>query len=60
MQGRMNPFVSGRYVHWRRQCIEARSVDQSREARRNFFTFIYQLSGLALVAPLHFAFTANW
>jgi len=53
VQGRMNPFMSGSYVHWQRQCIEARSVE-------NFFTFIFQLSGLALVAPLHFALTANW
>jgi len=53
VQGRMNPFMSGSYVHWRRQCIEARSVE-------NFFTFIFQLSGLAHVAPLWFLLTAEY
>ena len=39
MQGRMNPFLSGSYVHWRRQCIEARSadIDQSARSAEKFF-----------------------
>ena len=35
----------------RRQCIEARSADQSARSAENFF----QLSGWALVAPSFFA-----
>ena len=33
----------------RRQCIEVCSVDQSAQSVVNFFTFIFQLSGWALV-----------
>ena len=38
-----------------RQCIEARSADQSAQSAENFFAFIFQLSGWALVAPSCFA-----
>ena len=37
MQGRMNPFLSGSYVHWRGQCIEVRSADQSARSAEKFF-----------------------
>ena len=37
MQGRMNPFLSGSYVQWRRQVIEARSADQSARSAEKFF-----------------------
>ena len=55
-QGRRHVFTIGgaRYIrHWRRQCIEARSivVISPRKARKIFFAFIFQLSGWALVAP---------
>ena len=45
------------YVHCRRQCVEARSAYLyiSREARKIFFTVIFQLPGWGLVAPSCFA-----
>jgi len=51
----MNPFISVSYMHCRRQCIEVRSADWYAQSTGKFFTFIFQLFGLALIAPLHFA-----
>ena len=39
----------------RRQCIEARSADQSTRSAENFFAFIFHFSGWGLVAPSRFA-----
>ena len=50
----MNPFKSGSYMHCGKQCIEACSTDQSAQSAEKFFTLIFLLSGLALVAPLRF------
>jgi len=47
-------------MHCRRQWIEARSADQSAHSAEKFFTFIFQLSGLAHVAPLWFLLTAEY
>ena len=33
----MNPFMSGSYMHSRRQWIEARSADQSARSAEKFF-----------------------
>ena len=38
---------------------EVRSADQSARSGENFFTFVFQLSGWALVAPLCFALHCN-
>jgi len=45
VQGRRKHFLSG----------TATAAIRSHEARKKFFTSIFQLSGLALVAPLCFA-----
>jgi len=37
VQGRMNPFMSGSYMHWRRQWIEVHSADQSAQSAEKFF-----------------------
>ena len=58
VQGVMNPFMSGSYMHCRRQCIEVRSANQSTQSAEKFFHLHFQLSELALVAPLYC--TANW
>ena len=55
MQGRRQLAKSGgansTIARCRRQCIEARSADQSARSAENFFAFIFWLSGWALVAP---------
>ena len=42
-------------AHCQRQCIEVCSVDQSMQSAQKFFTFIFRLSGWALMAPSSFA-----
>ena len=64
--GGRSPFISraggsnlglvGQNVHCRRQCVEARSADQSStRSAKFFFRVIFQLPGWALVAPSCFA-----
>ena len=43
------------FAHCQRQCIEVCSADQFAQIAENFFAFIFQLSGWALVAPSCFA-----
>ena len=54
--GGSNLGLVGQNVHCRRQCVEARSADQSSvRSVKNFFRVIFQLPRWALVAPLCFA-----
>jgi len=39
----MNPFMSGSYMHWRRQWIEVRSADQSARSAEKFFHLYYSV-----------------
>ena len=52
VQARRKQFISGT---GKRQCIEVHITDLSARNAENFFTFIFQLSGLALIAPSCFA-----